>query len=99
MTSVGGSVGKTGRKRAANGAPAARVDLETAADGAGPPALAPAEAFPLQLRLFGPLDVRVHGQPLPQLSSRKGRWALALLALRAGKEVDREWLAGTLWPE
>ncbi len=54
---------------------------------------------PLELRLFGPLDVRVHGRPLPATSSRKGRWVLALLALRCGKEVDREWLAGTLWPE
>jgi predicted ATPase/DNA-binding SARP family transcriptional activator len=53
----------------------------------------------LALRLLGPLEVRVHGQPVPPPRFRKTHWALALLALRAGREVDREWLAGTLWPE
>jgi predicted ATPase/DNA-binding SARP family transcriptional activator len=33
------------------------------------------------------------------LRSRKSVWLLALLALRAGDHVDREWLAATLWPE
>src|SRR5262245_1688496 len=56
-------------------------------------------ASPLELRLLGPLEVRVHGEPLPPPRFRKAHWALALLALRAGREVDREWLAGTLWPE
>jgi predicted ATPase/DNA-binding SARP family transcriptional activator len=32
------------------------------------------------------------------LKHRKGQWLLALLALRAGREVDRSWLAGLLWP-
>src|SRR5690349_14552421 len=54
--------------------------------------------LPLQIMLFGPLEVRVHGQPLPPLRSRKGAWLLALLALRQGRAVDRGWLAGTLWP-
>src|SRR5688500_1421769 len=53
----------------------------------------------LQMRLFGALDVRVGGRPMPRLRSRKGHWLLALLALRAGRDVDRTWLAGTLWPE
>ena len=35
----------------------------------------------LEIRLFGPIDVRVCGQPL-RLRSRKGLWLLALLALR-----------------
>ncbi len=58
-----------------------------------------ATAFGLELRLFGPVEVRVGGRPLPRLRSRKGMWLLALLALRAGRDVDRDWLAGTLWPD
>ena len=54
---------------------------------------------PLTLRLFGPFEARLHGQPLPRLRSRKGQWLLALLALRHGCEVSRAWLAGTLWPD
>lgn len=54
---------------------------------------------PLQIRLLGPLDVQVQGQPLPRLNSRKGHWLLTLLVLRAGREVERSWIAGTLWPE
>lgn len=49
--------------------------------------------------MLGPLDVRIQGEPLPPLRSRKGRWLLALLLLRANREVAREWLAGTLWPD
>src|SRR5438270_3916182 len=56
-------------------------------------------AVPLALHLFGPFEVRLHGQPLPRLRSRKGQWLLALLTLRHGGEVDRSWLAGTLWPD
>src|SRR5262249_24407888 len=53
----------------------------------------------LVLRLFGPSEIRLNGNPLPRLRSRKERWLLALLALRHGAEVDRQWLAGMLWPE
>jgi len=53
----------------------------------------------LEIRLFGPLDVRLAGKPLPRLRSRKGGYLLALLALRHGREVPRAWLAGTLWPD
>ena len=56
-------------------------------------------AFPLSLRLFGPPEVRVLGRPLPPLRSRKALWLLALLALRQGREVERAWIAGNLWPE
>src|SRR5205085_11536218 len=61
-------------------------------------------AAPLALHLFGPFEVRLHGQPLPRLRSRKGQWLLALLTLRSSASgypgaVDRAWLAGTLWPE
>lgn len=55
--------------------------------------------FPLQLRLFGPFSATLFGEPLPRLRTRKGHWLLALLALRQDREVSREWLAGTLWPE
>jgi predicted ATPase/DNA-binding SARP family transcriptional activator len=53
----------------------------------------------LTLQLFGPFEARVQGAPLPRLRFRKGQWLLALLALRAGHEVERDWLAGLLWPD
>jgi predicted ATPase/DNA-binding SARP family transcriptional activator len=53
----------------------------------------------LCFRLFGPVEIRCHGALLPRLRSRKEPLLLALLALNAGREVDRHWLAGTLWPE
>src|SRR5258707_12056595 len=56
-------------------------------------------AVPLAIHLFGPFEVRLHGQPFPRLRSRKGQWLLALLTLRHGGAVDRSWLAGTLWPD
>jgi predicted ATPase/DNA-binding SARP family transcriptional activator len=56
-------------------------------------------AYPLTLRLFGPMEVRVNGAPLPRLRSRKGFFVLALLALRHGADVQRDWVGGTLWPE
>src|SRR5438105_13183781 len=58
-----------------------------------------AAAFGLEIRLFGPMEVRIGPLPLPRLRSRKGLWLLALLALRAGRDVERDWLAGILWPE
>jgi predicted ATPase/DNA-binding SARP family transcriptional activator/Tfp pilus assembly protein PilF len=54
---------------------------------------------PLALRLFGPFDLRLHGEPLSALRTRKHQWLLALLALRQDRQVDRDWLAATLWPE
>jgi DNA-binding SARP family transcriptional activator len=54
---------------------------------------------PILLRLFGPFEVLLNGRPLPRLRTRKGEWLLALLALRAGRGLDRAWLADTLWPE
>jgi DNA-binding SARP family transcriptional activator len=65
-----------------------------------PPAAGPGEAAcELEIRLFGPMDVRIGPRPLPRLRSRKGLWLLALLVLRAKRPVERDWLAGTLWPE
>src|SRR5207249_3588013 len=54
---------------------------------------------PLRVNLFGPFEAQINGQRLPHLRTRKGQWLLALLALRGGAEVEREWLAGLLWPE
>jgi predicted ATPase/DNA-binding SARP family transcriptional activator len=53
----------------------------------------------LTICLFGPFEVQLNGAPLPRPRSRKGLWLLALLTLRHGREVERDWLAGTLWPE
>ncbi|HLV79226.1 MAG TPA: BTAD domain-containing putative transcriptional regulator, partial [Chthonomonadaceae bacterium] len=53
----------------------------------------------LTLRLLGTFEVLAAGQPLPRLRTRKGRWLLALLALRHHQELERSWLAGALWPE
>jgi non-specific serine/threonine protein kinase len=53
----------------------------------------------LTLHLFGPMQARVNGEPLPAMRSRKARWLLALLALQEGQAVNREWVAGTLWPD
>ena len=58
-----------------------------------------AAAPTLILCLFGPFEAQLNGAPLPGLRRRKARWLLALLALRAGREIERTWLAGLLWPE
>jgi predicted ATPase/DNA-binding SARP family transcriptional activator len=54
---------------------------------------------PLQIALLGPFSVRIENKPLPPLRTRKGQWLFAILALRHGRIVAREWLAETLWPE
>ena len=53
----------------------------------------------LAITLFGPMEVRVQGRLLPPFRSRKALWVLALLTLRHERPVEREWLAGTLWPD
>jgi DNA-binding SARP family transcriptional activator len=53
----------------------------------------------LAVNLFGPFEARLGETPMPRPRTRKGQWLLALLALRAGREVERGWLAGTLWPD
>jgi predicted ATPase/DNA-binding SARP family transcriptional activator len=64
------------------------------------PAPVPGEATTgLEIRLFGPMAVRIGSCPLPRLRSRKGLWLLGLLTLRAGRHVERDWLAGMLWPD
>jgi predicted ATPase/DNA-binding SARP family transcriptional activator len=54
---------------------------------------------PLVITLFGPMQTLVNSQPLPRMRSRKGLWLLALLTLHHDRSVEREWLAGTLWPD
>jgi predicted ATPase/DNA-binding SARP family transcriptional activator len=51
------------------------------------------------IRLFGPFEVATRGQPLPHIRFRKSQALLALLALRQGSEIERDWLLGLLWPE
>ncbi|RYG35762.1 hypothetical protein EON81_11725, partial [bacterium] len=53
----------------------------------------------LTLHLFGPMEIVVDGEPLPRMRSRKAKWLLALLALREGQLVGREWVASVLWPD
>src|SRR5688500_5303447 len=56
-----------------------------------------ARAF--SMRRFGPFEVRIDDRPLPPFRVRKSQAVLALLGLRRGGEVERDWLAGLLWPE
>src|SRR5688500_16136270 len=51
------------------------------------------------IRVFGRMEVRIGGEPMPALRTRKGLYVLALLALRHGRSVDRAWVAELLWPE
>src|SRR5579871_1023498 len=57
------------------------------------------EEHPLVIRLFGPFDVQVNGQPLARLRSQKGQWLMALLIMRHGQRVERSWLTGVFWPD
>jgi predicted ATPase/DNA-binding SARP family transcriptional activator len=52
----------------------------------------------LELRLLGPLELLVGGEPVP-LGPPKQRALLAQLALRAGEAVPVERLVDELWPE
>jgi predicted ATPase/DNA-binding SARP family transcriptional activator len=53
----------------------------------------------LEIILFGPMQVRLAGEPMPRVRSKQALWLLALLTLRHCRPVQREWLAGTLWPD
>jgi DNA-binding SARP family transcriptional activator len=59
--------------------------------------LEPTDA-PLTLNLFGLFEARLHGDLLPPPARRKSQWLLALLVLRCGSELRRDWLAWLLWP-
>ena len=51
------------------------------------------------MQLFGQPTLSINGKPTEPLRTRKGFWLLALLALRHGRDVERSWLAGTLWAD
>jgi predicted ATPase len=53
----------------------------------------------LTIRLFGSFEAHRRGARLRRLRTRKGEGLLALLVLRAGHPVARDWLAATLWPD
>ncbi len=53
----------------------------------------------LKIQLLGRVDVRVDDQPLPSLRGKSGLWLLGVLTLRANQSIERDWLAGVLWPE
>lgn len=53
----------------------------------------------LEIRLFGGFDVRIAGEPMPPLRYRKEQGLLALLVLRHDRDVPRDWLAATFWPD
>ncbi|MGC4046206.1 MAG: winged helix-turn-helix domain-containing protein [Armatimonas sp.] len=55
--------------------------------------------MPLVLRFLGAPLLERGGHPLPLPRTRKALSLLALLALYAGRSVDRKFLAETLWPE
>jgi predicted ATPase len=54
---------------------------------------------PLTIRLFGAFTATRNDSPLPRTRSRKEQWLLALLTLRHGQALDRDWLAGIFWPD
>src|SRR5437879_4344736 len=53
----------------------------------------------LCIHLFGGFELLQNGLPLPPTRTRPEKWLLALLLLRTNREVERSWLAGTLWPD
>lgn len=53
----------------------------------------------LTLRFLGSPQIQRAGQTIPLPRTRKALALLALLALHAGRSVDRKRLAETLWPE
>lgn len=53
----------------------------------------------LSIRLFGPFEVELDGQPVTGFISDKARALLAYLAVEADRPHRRETLAGLLWPE
>ncbi len=68
---------------------------ETTAEGAASP---DAQAS-LCLRLFGAGEILISGVRTPRPKQRKDFLLLALLAMRHGQALERDWLAGMLWPD
>ena len=72
---------------------------EIIAMGDDAPALNILNLKPLEIALFGTLSVTADGVALNNGLARKEGWLLALLALRPGRAVPRDYIAGLLWPE
>ena len=53
----------------------------------------------LQIRCFGPFRAEINGLLLPSLHSKKERLLLAYMTLRYDREVERNEVAGALWPD
>jgi len=53
----------------------------------------------LRFCLLGGFEILQNGVPLPRTRTRTEQWLLTLLLLRSHQEIERSWLAGTLWPE
>jgi predicted ATPase/DNA-binding SARP family transcriptional activator len=53
----------------------------------------------LKIYLLDTFAVEIQGEAMSPLRLQKSKWLLALLALRQGRDVEREWLAETLWPD
>jgi DNA-binding SARP family transcriptional activator len=54
---------------------------------------------PLEIRLFGSCDILLDGIAVTPLRLRKDMLLIALLTLRRGKVVDREFLASVFWSD
>ena len=52
----------------------------------------------LQIRLLGRVEVAISGVPMRGLRGKSGLWLLGILTLQA-RPVERDWLAGVLWPD
>ncbi len=53
----------------------------------------------LKIQLLGTFAVWVNGEPIPRLRTRKGQALLAHLVLKHPAAIQRDWVAGALWPD
>jgi non-specific serine/threonine protein kinase len=53
----------------------------------------------LEIHLFGAPRVLLDGQPMPHLRTRAGFRLLVMLLFKRGRPIERNWLAGSLWPD
>lgn len=53
----------------------------------------------LSIRLFGEVVATLRGGLGVRLPSRRSGWLLAMLAMRNGRPIERQVLAGILWPD
>jgi DNA-binding SARP family transcriptional activator len=81
-------------------ATAVDLDPQTATARTAVPTPAPSSVCPLELRLFGGLEMVIGGVKVDLAGVRpRARSTLRLLALKAGDVVHRDELAATLWPD